>query len=287
MEQLLSELEKMKITCQSVHIMQQKDGIAVARVLCGDRSFVIKLFENEEFCREIENYRRLSALHVPTLHVEATTERALLLEDVCGSNTYRLGTREDLEDPAIAALIAKWYRQLHDAGYRYIEQNKDVALYDENDVITLENIEEIKRKTDTAGFPVWNLIEHNFNCIKRQLDRTKRTLTYNDFYYTNLIVSKDGTSAMMFDYNLLGKGYAYADIRNVCSSLPPEAGEAFRRAYGGFDASEAMIDDVVSVLTSLHFACQKEQFPFWAEDVLAGLNSVLYSEKIFSILGLE
>lgn len=50
---------------------------------------------------------------------------------------------------------------------------------------------------------------------------------------------------------------------------------------------EAALDDVVSVLTCLHFACQKEQFPDWAKDSLAELNSILYSEKIFSILDLE
>ena len=54
------------------------------------------------------------------------------------------------------------------------------------------------------------------------------TLTYNDFYYTNLAVLKDGTSAIMFDYNLLGKGYAYADTDTlphaaVCTiSLPAQ-----------------------------------------------------------------
>ena len=36
-----------------------------------------------------------------------------------------------------------------------------------------------------------------------------RTLTYNDFYYTNMMVAKDKSSALMFDYNLLGKGYVY------------------------------------------------------------------------------
>lgn len=286
MEQLLSELEKMKIAYQFVHIIQQEDGVVVARVLCENRSFIIKLFLNQEFCREIENYKLLSALHIPTLHVEAATDHALLLQDIDDS-AYRLGNRKDLNDPATAVLIAKWYKKLHCEGYQYIEQNNVVSLYDENDVITLENIEEIKRKTDTSKLPVWSLIENHFDSIKRILDGTKRTLTYNDFYYTNLVVSKDGTSAMMFDYNLLGKGYAYADIRNVCSSLSQEAGKAFREAYGEFSAAEAALDDVVSVLTCLHFACQKEQFPDWAKDSLANLNSILYSEKIFSILGLE
>jgi len=41
------------------------------------------------------------------------------------------------------------------------------------------------------------------------------TLTYNDFYWSNFIVRKDRQAALMFDYNLLGRGYRYSDMRNV------------------------------------------------------------------------
>jgi hypothetical protein len=78
-----------------------------------------------------------------------------------------------------------------------------------------------------------------------------RTLTYNDFYYTNLAVRKDGTAALMFDYNLLGKGYVYSDIRNVCSSLGDEAQAAFLAEYGEVDRCEITIDDVVSPIAAL------------------------------------
>ena len=94
------------------------------------------------------------------------------------------------------------------------------------------------------------------------------TLTYKDFYYTNLIVAKDNSSAMMFDYNLLGKSYAYSDVRNVISSLTPNARETFLREYGETDPLETIIDDVVSVIVTLYFACQKEQFPLWAKPAL-------------------
>lgn len=279
MESLFSELEKMKIPYKSAETIQQKDGIVVARVICEKDSFILKFFKNPEYAREIENYRILCSLHIPTLRVEAMTDNALLLEDICGDNTYRLGTEKDLENPEIAVQVAKWYRKLHEGGYRYLEENRDAAFYDENNVITLEHIEEIKQKTNTAKLPVWRQIEDNFNLIRKFLNGAKRTLTYNDFYYTNLAVSKDGTSAMMFDYNLLGKGYAYADIRNVCSSLSQEAGRAFCEEYGKFDESEVALDEVASVLVTLYFACQKEQFPAWAKGSLAELNSG-YADKV-------
>lgn len=277
------ELEKMEVPYKSVEIIQQKDGIVVARVICEKGSFILKFFKNQEYAREIENYRILCSLHIPILHVEAITDNALLLEDICGDSTYRLGTEKDLENPKVAAQVAKWYRRLHEEGYQYLEKNRNVALYDENDVITLESIGEIKQKTNTSKLLVWKLIEDNFDLIKGLLNRAKRTLTYNDFYYTNLAVARDGTSAIMFDYNMLGKGYAYADIRNVCSALSEEAGRAFREEYGKFDEMEVMLDEVASVLVTLQLACQKEQFPFWAKGALTELNAG-YAEKVERLL---
>lgn len=96
-----------------------------------------------------------------------------------------------------------------------------------------------------------------------------RTLTYNDFHYTNLVVARDGSAVLIFDYNLLGRGYVYSDIRNVCGHLGnEEARAAFRSAYGNYDEKEIAVDDVVSALTSLHIACQRKSFPDWGRELL-------------------
>ena len=91
----------------------------------------MKLFQRPAFRREIGNYKILSSLHIPTLNIISATDKALLMEDVGNSNTYRLGIDKDLDDPEIAVLIAKWYKQLHLKGYKFIEQNGHVPLYDE------------------------------------------------------------------------------------------------------------------------------------------------------------
>lgn len=192
----------------------------------------------------------LRSLGVPTLRVLGSTDRALLLEDLEGGN-YRPGRPEDLDDPEAAALIARWYRELHGRGYAHVESAGE-GLYDENDALTAENIEAVRART--GELPVWRLIEANWGKIRAAIDGARRTLTYNDFYYTNLAVARDGSSALMFDYGLLGKGYAYADIRNVLSSLSPAAGEAFLAGYGPFDAREEQIDGVANVLLGLYWA---------------------------------
>lgn len=209
----------MNINYKYINILQEKDGVVVARINCENKSFVMKFFQRRDFRREIDNYKILSSLNIPTLNIISATDKALLMEDVGNSNTYRLGIDKDLDDPEIAILIAKWYKLLHHSGYKYIEQNSCVPFYDENDILTIENIEKIKLETNTSELPVWKLIESNFDLIEKLLHKAKRTLTYNDFYYTNLIVTKNRTSAMMFDYNLLGKGYAYRYKKCVCFTV--------------------------------------------------------------------
>ena len=94
-----------------------------------------------------------------------------------------------------------------------------------------------------------------------------------------MVVAKDKSSALMFDYNLLGKVYAYTDVRNVLSSLSEEAGKAFLNEYGTFDPIEKALDDVVSVVVTLYLACQRDEFPWWAQALLDELDTT-FIEKI-------
>ena len=141
----------------------------------------------------------------------------------------------------------------------------------------------IKEKTGTQNLPVWKLINDNFDVIVSKIRCLPRVLTYNDFYYTNLIVAKDKTSAFMFDYNLLGKGYVYSDIRNVCYSLGENAKKAFLEAYGEFDKKEIIVDDVASVFVTLYHACKRKNFPSWANSTLNELKTD-YENKVQTLL---
>lgn len=267
-----NELNKMGITCDSFSILQNKDGVTVSRIVSNDKSYVIKCFQKEEHKRELENYRLLASLGIPTIQVIASTDSALLLEDIDCSANYRLGAEEDMSDPAVARQIAVWYKQLHSQGYDYVCQSGE-SMYDEAAFFTLENIACIKEKTGTQDSPAWVLLEQNYVAINDLLRKARRTLTYNDFYYTNMVVAKDKSSGLMFDYNLLGKGYAYTDVRNVLSSLSEEAGKAFLDEYGEFDPVEKVLDDVVSVVVTLYLACQRDEFPWWAQALVEEIDT--------------
>lgn len=272
------ELNKLGIACESISILQDKDGITVARIISDKKSYVVKCFQKDEHKRELKNYRLLASLDIPTIWVIASTDSALLLEDIDCSSTYRLGIEEDMSDSVVARRIAVWYKQLHSQGYSYVCQHGE-SMYDEADFFTIENIVCIKKKTGTQDAPAWALLEQNYDAINNLLRKTRRTLTYNDFYYTNMVVARDKSSALMFDYNLLGKGYAYTDVRNVLSSLSEEAGKAFIDEYGKFDPSEKALDDVVSVVVTLYLACLRDEFPWWAQALLDEIDTT-FIEKI-------
>ena len=272
-----NELNKMGIVCQDVSVLQDKDGVIVARVVSAEKSYVVKCFQKDEYKREMENYRLLETLGVPTIQVIASTDSSILLEDIACSSVYRLGVREDMFDLEVARRIAVWYKQLHNQGYAHVCQRGE-SMYDETDFFTVENIACIKEKTGTQDAPAWRLLESHYAAISHLLSKVRRTLTYNDFYYTNMVVAQDKSSALMFDYNLLGKGYAYSDVRNVLSSLSEEAGKAFLDAYGEFDPTEKALDDVVSVVVTLFLACQYDKFPWWVKALLDKLDTTFIAK---------
>ena len=114
------ELNKLGIVCDSISVLQGKDGVTVARIVSGEKSYVVKYFQKDEYRREMENYRLLATLGIPTLRVIASMDSALLLKDVNRSPIFRLGIQEDMTDPEIARRLAAWYKRLHSQGYNYV-----------------------------------------------------------------------------------------------------------------------------------------------------------------------
>jgi len=254
-------------------LIRSKDGITLYRVESEGKKLILKVFENQEDAREIDNYLMLSKLGIPTLPLLGYTKNAILLPDVESSDEYRLGKESDLRDPKVARAIAKWYRMLHKKGSAYLF-GREIPMYDESDMFTAENMKLVAEKTGTADNMLWQVITENYGMIRSRIDALPRTLTYNDFYWTNLIVSKTDEDAFMFDYNLLGKGIAYGDIRNVVSSLSRKAAEAFMEEYGGgFTEEQKKADAFIAPLVTLVAACGHKVFPSWAKAPLEELKN--------------
>lgn len=294
MNPLVNELNRMKISFDQLEQIRISNGVFVYRVICGGVSYVLKYFEDLQHSREINHYAILNQLEIPTLKMIAQTDRALLMEDVCSSPRYRLGLEGDLNDVFVVRHLAIWYRLLHEKGRDYIKTHH-TGFYDEADLFTVENIRAVRQKYKMESEPVWQILLDNYDRIRRAWDSTEKTITYNDFYYTNFIVAKDRTSAFMFDYNLLGKGYVYADIRNVCSSLGSEAQNAFLSAYRFaaenekpdlWDKLQVPLDNVISTIVTLVLACRREKTPKWADSYIESIRNGAYTEQVEELIRL-
>ena len=280
------QLAEMGVRIPVVTPIRVKDGISVYRVESEGDTYVLKVFDRPQDRREIENYQLLTSLGVPVLPMLKHTSNALLLPDVESDIRFRLGCEDDLVDRRTAAALARWYKTLHEKGRVHVSTH-DSALYDETDVITPPNMDMVAERTGTRANALWSTLRERFVDVRRLIDSLPRTLTYNDFYWTNLVVSRDYTSAMMLDFNLLGRGYAFADIRNVTSSLNADANEAFLSEYGtnGIGENERLADAVLSPLTTLFLACEREAFPRWANASLEELKSGALLESLLRWLG--
>jgi len=276
---IIDELGKMgfAIKSDSLNEIRSKSGVHVYRLTIDGKTYIVKYFTENDYKREIGNYSLLRSLGIPTINLLCNTDSCMLMEDINNNPTYRLAIKDDLLDEDIIKAVARWYRKLHDSG-----SNNDLiqGLYDESIQITKASIRTLIDRIDGSVDGVFNLFLDNYDEIFTKISNLPKTLNYNDFYYDNLIVAKDKLSAIVFDYNLLGKGYRYSDIRNVCSSLSQKMQKVFLNEYGEFDTDEIIIDDVVSIIFTLITAYELEKFPSWAE---FSLNQVLSGQLLINL----
>lgn len=257
---------------QNFELIREKEGVHVYRCAYEGRRAVVKYFGNDADRREIANYRLLGEIDVPAVKVLSLGERHIVMEDIAFSDIWRLGAEEDMNDPCVLRALAGWYFALHEGsqGRRELQN-----MWSENDELTASAVEVIREETpgseELCGF-----VSLHLEALKAMLRERENTLTYNDFYHTNLTVRKDRSAAMMFDYNLMGRGYRYADFRNIASSVSEEAFEAFLEEYGrlhrekhgtefAVNEAEKKMDEFLSPLLGLVSALRRERFPAWAE----------------------
>ena len=254
---------------EDFQLIREKAGVHVYRCIYQGKKAIAKYFEKAADRREIFNYQWLQKWKIPTPTVYALGKTCILMEDIEASEKWRLGAEADLSDAGVARVLAAWYVCLHEPG---IAWRLD---YSENDLFSRESLAFLQEKLPEAD-RLWAYLLDHFDMLRKIIDRQDSFITYNDFYWTNLMVKKDGSAALMFDYNLMGKGYRYADIRNVKSSLSEEAGRCFeaeyckmyREKYGGEPdfSEEKQLDDVVSPVLGLISAYGRTEFPAWAEE---------------------
>ena len=226
----------------------------------------------------------LNNIGVPTIKVVAHTECLLLLEDLLASETCRLGIEKDMSDVNSIRMIARWFKQLHTNGQQY-EGLPQLNLQDDVPaVLGHERIITAMEKSKTGGNPFWPLLLNNAEHIKTTYQRLCNTITYNDFGWDNMAVAKDGSAAIMFDYNCVFRKYAYADIRHILSVIPDEAGAAFMDEYGGYDAYEKTFEEMYFPVSGVIDALNLDVCPPWADKFLTMLHSGELMRRLAHVL---
>ena len=264
-------LEKMDFDTarpDSVDPIREKHGNRLFRIILQGSSYILKVFGEPEESREICAYSLLEDIGVPTLHVIARTNNALLLEDLEVSDHLRLAHEEDIGKPEVGVALAEWYRALHNAGstVRMGVDLRSSFLRREIDALTPASIQEVATRVRGSDKKKWSILAGNIDRVRNAVMSSAETLTFNDFHWTNLALSRNERPirATVFDFHLLGLGMRYSDCRNVTGSLGPDAADAFRSAYGETDPREEVLDDLVAPLCALVEAFQRPRFPSWA-----------------------
>ena len=253
----------------NVDPIREKHGNRLFRIILQGSSYILKVFGEPEASREICAYSLLEDIGVPTLHVIARTNDALLLEDLEVSDHLRLAHEEDIGKPEVGVAVAEWYRTLHNAGSpdRLAVDPRSSFLRREIDALTHASIMDVAARVRGSDKKKWSILAGNIDRVRNAVMSSAETLTFNDFHWTNLALSLNGgrIRAVVFDYHLLGLGMRYSDCRNVKRSLGPDAVNAFRSTYGKTDPREEILDELVAPLCALVEAFQRPRFPSWAK----------------------
>jgi Phosphotransferase enzyme family len=254
-----------------VELLHERHGNRLYRVVCGERSFVLKWFGENGHANAVQAYALLESCGVPTLPVHGRADNALLLEDLEASETWRLATEGDKACAETGTALADWYKLFHEKGRRFLAEADPVPefLSREIDALNSEVVLTAGEKLGVGEKALWRLAAEHVEALAAAMRALPETFNYNDFYWGNLALSREAPlRAIVFDYHLLGIGIAYSDCRNVCWSIGKEAREAFWEGYGALDEREAILDEPMSILFSLAKAAGMPKLPRWAEGVL-------------------
>jgi len=281
---------------QNFQLIRADKGVYVYKCLYDNIPAVVKYFEKGDDRREILNYRILARHSIPTMKTYALGQAALVMEDISVSKDWRLGIAEDFNDADVTRSLARWYFTFHENGATVSELD---TLYFEFDNITEENLRFLIQKFPEAK-ETFEFILARCGRLRELIYKPSFTLTYNDFHWSNFIVRKDKKAAMMFDYNLMGKGYRYSDFNNVCWGLSNEAKAAFLDEYNRLyvekhgatrveaEKFEKSIDDVAGPLFALYYAfTMHKDFPDWAREQTYGFLDGSFLAKAKQLLSVD
>ena len=269
-----------------IETIQDRHGRIVLRVKTKDNQVIVKYFENTDSAREIDNYKLLINLGVPTIKVFHLSSNMIIMEDLAASSDFRMATEDELNSVEVVKNLAIWLKDLHTKGKKANKSNlyseKDLLLDLQNNVlIDNEPIQQKFKNLITDDILSSQILLALPNIIDK-FDSLAITLTHNDGGVMQLVVGKD--SALMLDYDRLGRGYRYIDISNALSFIPSSLHNEFLLAYGKTDwedekAFHSLFGSLVAIITAIE---EHKENKAWAQSTLQYIKSDSFKSKLKS-----
>lgn len=262
-------------------LLSERHGHKVLRVSCDLGRVIVKQCDSRI---EVDKHALLEELGVPVPAIRFRDDNLIVMQDL-NEAPWRLAVQEDLEDCRVGEAVARWYRQLHELGDRYLAtQEWPDFLTSEIDYLSPAYLERIGARFELQRHRKWNAISQMLSGLVEWVRAQPLTLNYNDFYYTNLAFKEategNENEAIVFDYHLLGYGMVASDIRNVISALSPKAALAFRLAYGPCSEAQAVVDAPLGEISSLVMMLDRENLPSWANETVKNIYNGLLLEEV-------
>jgi hypothetical protein len=272
----LARLDIRPVDIQQSEILRQKEDHVVCRLKLDRGWSILKWFEHDNAIEPCV-YELLEQVGVPTLPLHACSTKALLLEDLEHSKHWRLATAADMSAEATGLAVAKWYQNLHRAGYQAFQQqaNMPCMLRPWVEELSMESLTHAGARLGLTNKSTWQEAILSIEPLKVKIRCCPQTFNYEDFAQENLALSRDTgmpLQAIVFDYDWFTVGTAYSDWRNVTSSLQGDACQAFSIAYGDISQTERLLDLPLSTFYGLQVAAQREKVPDWARPLLASVE---------------
>ncbi len=269
-----------------IETIQDRHGRIVLRVKTKDNLVIVKYFENSDSAREIDNYKLLINLGVPTINIFYTSSNMIIMEDIAASKRFRMATEDDLNSAEVVKNLAIWLKDLHTKGKKADKSglySEKTLLLDLQNNVLVDNVPLQERlndliKDDNLSSQILLALPN----ITHKFDSVAITLTHNDGGVEQIVVGKN--SALMLDYDRLGRGYPFIDISNALSFIPSSLHNEFLAAYGKTDWEDeksfhSLFGSLVAIITAIE---EHKENKAWAQSTLQYMKSDSFKSKLKS-----
>jgi hypothetical protein len=258
-----------RFAAERIVLLRTSNSHSLYRLNSQNKGYILKWYVSSAQSLESKIYHLLDEYYVPTLPAYENNGRALVLEDLQSSPSWRLADQSDMAHMETGMAVAEWYLQLHRAGREALKEDhwRQLSINPWVEDISPASLEKAAKVFRIEAEPAWKTATTHTQALKTKYLSLPQTFNYNDFAAENLALSRakeQPLQVIVFDYDWFATGTAYSDWRNVMASLRDAARIGFQEVYGPIALEEKLLDAPLATLYGLVVASQRDKIPSWA-----------------------